>query len=163
MGNCQDRELLTLAYSYAFYLSDDPRTKNGAVIFNSKVIGYGVNRIPKGVILTEDRLISPLKYKFIEHAERNAIFSVIQNGQGNLLNGSTMYCPWFACTDCAKAIIQVGIKRVVGHLIRYKETNNWTEEIKIANTMLDEAGVIRGYLDCHMNCVGIWDGEEHLI
>ena len=54
-----------------------------------------------------------------------------------------MYCPWFACTDCARAIIQSGISAVVGHKEFYEHTNErWTESTNIGMDMLKEAKVL---------------------
>ena len=59
-----------------------------------------------------------------------------------------VYCPWFACTDCARAIIQAGIKRCVGHSRRNKKKSSiWDENIKIAFQMLDEAGIEYEFID----------------
>jgi deoxycytidylate deaminase len=55
-----------------------------------------------------------------------------------------MICPWAACTDCAKAIIQDGIARLVIHKQAHDRTpldSPWMEDIKVAHMMLGEAGV----------------------
>ncbi|MFX8778102.1 deaminase, partial [Acinetobacter baumannii] len=82
----------------------------------------------------------PLKYQFVEHAERNSIFHAAR--EGSKLAGSTMYCPWYACADCARAIIQAGIKEVVGHQKCFDLTpGHWKESIANAFQMFEEAGV----------------------
>jgi len=59
-----------------------------------------------------------------------------------------MFCPWFACNYCAQDIICAGIKRMVGHVsIMRKTPARWRAAIEEADSMLDEAGVIRDYLD----------------
>ncbi|MEK6830923.1 MAG: deaminase [Nanoarchaeota archaeon] len=50
---------------------------------------------------------------YIEHAERDVIFSAIEKNAD--LNGAIMYCPWFACSDCARAIIRFDFKEIIGH------------------------------------------------
>jgi dCMP deaminase len=137
---------LRAAYKLAATHSDDPRTQIGALlVLNDHIIGAGVNQFPAMVNVTTERLAAPLKYSFMEHAERNAIF----NARGIDTRGATMYCPFFACTDCARAIIQAKIWRVVGHKQCYDKypTGSWPESIEVANTMLDEAGVKRDYFD----------------
>ena len=53
-----------------------------------------------------------------------------------------MYVPWFACADCARAIIQSGIVRVVGHQLMLDKTPpHWKESIEAAFKMLEESGV----------------------
>ena len=53
-----------------------------------------------------------------------------------------MVCPWFACAECGKAIIQAGIKKVIGHKKIYDATpEHWRKSIAIAFKMFEEAGV----------------------
>ena len=87
-----------------------------------------------------DRLARPKKYSFIEHAERNAIFAACRRGE--CTEGGTLYCPWFACADCARAIIQAGIRLVVGHKQMFDRADGrWCESIAYGNEMLREAAV----------------------
>lgn len=157
-----DKELLRDAYRIASFNSDDPKTTLGAVLCNreGKVIGSGANQLPIGVNKTPDRLERPKKYSFIEHAERNAIYSACRNGQET--TGGTLYCPWFACADCARAIIQAGISRVVGHKQHFDHAgaNHWNESIAYGNEMLQEAGVILEFYDGPIGSVNaMFNGE----
>lgn len=147
-----DREYLIQAY-VAATLSPDPSTQNGAVIAHLIDKDYGhlgcelaqatveaCNRFPEGVELTGDRLERPLKYQFIEHAERGVIYAAAR--QGVKLNGLTMYVPWAACSDCARAIICSGIERVVTHQRMMDATPpHWKESIAHAFTMFKEANI----------------------
>jgi dCMP deaminase len=143
-----DLELLGVAYEYAIHNSTDPSTQNGAVLVHNMgkgrervVVANGANHFPAGVKESPERWERPAKYAWVEHAERNAIFDAAYWGVAT--NNLTMYCPWFACTDCARAIIQSGIKEVVGHdtPIHAEGSQSWKDSIKIAYTMFDEAGV----------------------
>lgn len=141
------KKYLKAAYKIA-KLSPDPSTQLGAILLNKngKIIGAGYNHFPEGVRYLPERLVSPLKYSFIEHAERDAIFNSIQNEYSPV--GGTLYCPWFSCSDCAKAIVAAGIKKVIGHKQFFNNAPaRWNESIAIGNTILDEAGVIREYYD----------------
>lgn len=93
-------------------LSKDPSTKVGSVIAkDGKVISTGYNGFPKGWPDAEEFLNDrELKYKLVEHAERNAISQALHNS-GSIRDGAiyVTHCP---CTDCAKGIIQAGIKSV---------------------------------------------------
>lgn len=91
------QQYLLMAYKEATK-SPDPSTQNGAVIVTTAGTAADCNRFPERVKITDARLERPLKYNFIEHAERNAIFSAARK-QLPLL-GATMYVPWFACSDC---------------------------------------------------------------
>lgn len=92
--------------------SKDPSTKCGAVIVGPlrQKVAYGYNGFPIGVDDMPQRYNNrEVKYDLVVHAELNAILNA-QFG----LSGSTLYVyPLVPCTECAKAIIQSGIKRVV--------------------------------------------------
>lgn len=143
----EDRFYLKAAYSLAMG-SPDPSTQNGAVIVSEwgGMVGGAANTFPAGVKQTEERLVRPLKYSFVEHAERGAIFDTAK--RYGTMRGTTMYCPWYACSDCARAIIGVGIREVIGHKAMFdKPDERWRESIKIAFEMFDEAGVKYTYVD----------------
>lgn len=151
-----DREYLVMAY-YEAVKSPDPSTQNGAVIPYSKYVpsqdnvSYGCDSsyhlevksytsFPNGVKRTEDRLQRPIKYSYVEHAERNVIFEAAKIGIG--LQGKTMYVPWTACAECARAIICSGIKKVVCHQRMMDQTpDHWKESIKHAFIMFEEAEI----------------------
>ncbi len=132
------------AYSLAMD-SPDPSTQNGAIIYNSRgwIVGKGINKFPRGVKYKDERWERPLKYKFIEHAERNAIFDLINQKYDTAeMVDLTMVCPWAACADCARAIIQVGIRKLITHKQAHDRSPEfWQKEIDVAFTMFDEAGV----------------------
>ena len=133
-------------YTLANRLSTDKSTQNGAFIVdrNGQIIASGANHFPKGVENLPERWIRPVKYKYVEHAERNAVYDAARNGVKT--DGCTMYAAWAACSDCARAIIQSGIKRVVTHHDPLATTRlgqptsaMWLEEISHALAMLKEA------------------------
>lgn len=95
--------------------SKDPSTQVGACIVNSdkKIVGIGYNGFPVGINDDEfswnkgdDYLNS--KYPYVVHAEPNAILNATTN-----LAGCTLYVTLFPCNECAKLIIQAGIKEIV--------------------------------------------------
>jgi dCMP deaminase len=136
-----DLLLMMAAYEEA-QGSPDPSTQNGALILNASglVIARGHNTFPKGVRVTPERLERPLKYSYIEHAERNAILHAARIGAAT--ERATMICPWFACADCGRAIIGAGIERVIGHKRMFDETpERWKNSIDDAWTMFHESGV----------------------
>jgi len=141
------------AYRHAFHNATDPSTQNGAIIISTDGRGsYGANHFPKNVVESTERWKRPLKYQFVEHAERNAIYAAAKEGIPT--EGATMYCPWAACTDCMRGIIQCGIKKLVTHHNPLADTrfgqpvsDLWKESIKIALEMLRESGVELVYYD----------------
>jgi dCMP deaminase len=96
--------------------SKDPSTQVGACIVNpaKKVVSIGYNGMPTGI---DDDAVSwePLegldsKYLYVAHAELNAILNA---KDGSALANTTIYVTLFPCNECAKAIIQSGIKEVI--------------------------------------------------
>lgn len=101
--------------------SKDPNTQVGAVIVdeNNRVVSIGYNGFPSGV--SDDEFpwgreggVLDTKYAFVVHAELNAIL----NSQRSV-RGCTIYVSLFPCNECAKAIIQSGIRRIVYESDKY--------------------------------------------
>ena len=120
--------------------SKDPSTQVGACIVNKNNIieSIGYNGFPKGCSDDEfpweregDTLNT--KYAYVVHGELNAIL----NCKGKDLTGCRIYVGLFPCNECAKAIIQSGIKEVVYLSDKYADT----EEVKASKRMMDAAGV----------------------
>lgn len=124
----------------------DPNTQIGAVLVggDDMVITTGYNKFPFGVANTDERWKRPVKYQYVVHAEHNAILTAARLGLGNLL-GSRLYLvgmgpPTLPCLSCAKAIIQAGIREVIGS--GYKPaTEGWDNTLKNSLDLLLEAGV----------------------
>ena len=103
--------------------SKDPSTQVGACIVSSDniIISTGYNGMPKGCSDDEfpwGRDGDDTKYPYVVHAELNAIL----NANGRDLRGSRVYVALFPCNECAKAIIQSGVKEVVYLSDKYKDT-----------------------------------------
>ncbi len=94
--------------------SKDPNTKVGAVAVGDKgqILSQGYNGFPRGINDSDDRLNDrETKYKFVVHAEMNVIYNATYSGVS--LDGSKLYVYGLpVCSECAKGIIQVGIKEV---------------------------------------------------
>lgn len=115
--------------------SKDPSSKVGAVIVKGNTLVAGYNGFPRGVRDFVSRWERPHKYDFVVHAELNAILNAPFD-----CTGATLYLTHFGpCNECAKAIIQAGIRRVVcGEGVLSPQT---TELVKISEEMFLEAGV----------------------
>ncbi len=103
--------------------SKDPSTQVGACIVSQDniIISTGYNGMPKGCSDDEfpwGRDGDDTKYPYVVHAELNAIL----NANGRDLRGSRVYVALFPCNECAKAIIQSGVKEVVYLSDKYKDT-----------------------------------------
>lgn len=127
--------------------SKDPSRKIGAVAVgkNGNVLATGYNGFPKGIEDTEERLNNrELKHKYVVHAEQNCIYNATLNGVS--LQGSTMYVYGLpVCSECAKAIIQVGVKKVVIEDKEYTE-QRWIDSFKITIDIFKEANVELEYV-----------------
>ncbi|AAT69506.1 deoxycytidylate deaminase [Alphaproteobacteria phage PhiJL001] len=131
-----DRDYLKLAEFWANLKSKDPSTKVGAVVVSedNRVVGMGYNGFPVGVEDSRERLEDrPTKYMYVVHAEPNAILTA-----GLQAKGGTLYCTLFPCNECAKLIIQSGIRRVVSWA---SDNQRWDEAHQVSRIMFDEAGV----------------------
>lgn len=136
-----ERNFLRQAYDVA-RSSTDRSIQNGAIIVNGsgRTVASGSNHFPTGVAELPERLVRPEKYLYVVHAETAAIYEAAKKGEST--DGGTMYSPWAACGECAKAIIQAGIKRVVVHKEAYaKSERQWVESIGLALNLFQEAGV----------------------
>lgn len=105
--------------------SKDPNTQVGACIVSAdnKILSMGYNGLPRGCSDDEfpwNRDGEPLenKYFYTTHSELNAIL----NYRGGTLDGAKMYVTLFPCNECAKAIIQAGIKTIVYAEDKYEAT-----------------------------------------
>ena len=100
--------------------SKDPNTQVGACVVDQKnrIIGIGYNGFPRGC--SDDSLpwSRPEKYFYVCHAEVNAL---LNSTNFNLLEGATLYVTLFPCNECAKMIIQLGIKKIVYLEDKYPE------------------------------------------
>ena len=119
--------------------SKDPNTQVGACIVSedNKILSVGYNGMPTGCNDDEmpwdrDGDMLNTKYAFVCHAELNAILNSNQS-----LKGSRIYVSLFPCNECAKAIIQAGIKEVVYTCDKYADTPG----TKASKMMLSMAGV----------------------
>lgn len=121
--------------------SKDPNTQVGACIVSEdkKIIGVGYNGFPRGC--SDDDLpwartgsFLETKYPFVCHAELNAI---LNTNNAAMLKGATLYVGLFPCNECAKAVIQSGIKKVVYLSNKYAES----DAVKASMLMFQESGV----------------------
>ena len=130
--------------------SKDPSTQVGACIVSPEniIISTGYNGMPKGCSDDEfpwEREGLETKYPYVVHAELNAIL----NANGRDLRGSRLYVALFPCNECAKAIIQSGVKEVVYLSDKYDGT-----PMNLASKrMLDAARVKRTQLKTHLQAI----------
>ena len=119
--------------------SKDPNTQVGACIVNDehKIVSVGYNGMPRGVSdkdMPWERVGDYLdtKYPYVCHAELNAILNNVAN-----LNGCKLYVTLFPCNECAKAVIQSGIREIIYADDKYANSDN----TKASKAMLKKCGV----------------------
>lgn len=130
--------------------SKDPSTKVGAIVVgpDREIRSTGYNGLVRGVDDNKpERLERPTKYDFFEHAERNAVYNACLIGAS--LKGCVIYVTAMPCPDCARAIIQSGIKMVVTRKPAFDKDapqNTWRDKLGYSAEMFAEAGIEVKYL-----------------
>jgi dCMP deaminase len=140
--------------------SKDPNTQVGACIVdeNNKIMSVGYNGLPIGCddddFPWERSADSDFdtKYPYVCHAELNAIL----NHSGASLNGCRIYVALFPCNECAKAIIQSGIKEVIYLSDKYADTVG----TRASKRMFDASGVKYTKLVCNHDSLTLSFKEE---
>jgi len=138
-----DEAFMQTAYVIA-QRSKDPNTQNGAVIVdeNNIVVGLGYNGFPRGC--SDEKLpweregdFLDTKYAYVVHAEENAVYNANKPTEN-----CKLYCTLFPCNECAKTIIQCGIKEVIYDSDKYHDLDPFVASRKL----LEMSGVkVREY------------------
>jgi len=139
-----DEYFMSLAHLSAVR-SKDPSTQVGAVIVDSsnRVVGLGYNGFPRGCDdekfpWEREGEFLDTKYAYVVHAELNAILN-----SNKLIENCRLYVSLFPCNECAKAIIQSGIKEIIYESDKYKDLDNF----KASKKMLEASGIKLRQLD----------------
>ncbi len=146
-----DTRWLALADHVSSWSKDQSRQIAAVIVGDRKeVLSIGYNGFPRGVEdEVPERHERPIKYLFTEHAERNAIYNAA--ARGVKLEGSTMYLSWHPCCDCARAVVQSGITRLIC------VEPDWGEDkyhFQQAAEILNEGGVEVSYAEYQDNYSG---------
>lgn len=124
--------------------SKDPSTKVACLIVDDEnsTISTGYNGIPRGVTDLPIRMERPQKYKWMQHAEANAVANAARNGVS--LRGSTAFVTHYPCPSCAGQLINAGIRRIVVDESQMTEDflKRYEEDFLISQSMLEESGVV---------------------
>jgi dCMP deaminase len=131
--------------------SKDRSRKVGAVVVgtSNEIRAIGYNGFPRGIddtVLSRHCSDSGEKYKWTEHAERNAIYNAARIG--TKLEGCKIYIPWFPCMDCARAIVQTGIIEVIAITPNYND-KQWGADFIKSMELLEEAKIIVRFVECN--------------
>lgn len=124
--------------------SKDPNTQIGCIIVGPahEIRSTGYNSFPRGIRdNVPERLQRPAKYLWIEHAERNAICNAARAGTAT--EHCTLYVEIMPCMDCARAVVQAGIREVVISSDRMTQYSSdyYNEHFGMVEVLLAEAGI----------------------
>jgi len=141
-----DRFFLGMA-KYVATASKDPSTQVGSIIVQpdtNLIVGLGYNGFPRGVKDLPERYENrKLKYSLVVHSEVNAIIMAGEKAKGSRLYVWPSFVLPPTCSECAKLVVQSGIKEVVGYEpdLSDERVQRWADSIKVAQQMYEEAGV----------------------
>lgn len=145
--------------------SKDLSTKIGAVIVrDNRPILFGYNGLPPKVKDLPERMVRPVKYKWTEHGERNAIYCGARFGIAT--DGTTMYTQAIPCTDCARGVIAAGIVKLVVHKQTeelFNKHSQWVDDCRLSREMLEDAGVAIEILDKTLGKWSFVDGKVYVV
>ena len=143
------KKYMDLTSSIANIFSKDPSTKVGALFISNtshRVLTMGYNGMPRGFDETKDeRWKRPEKYMYVEHAERNAIYNACRSGVP--LEDSTAFVTLFPCTDCIRAMVQCGVKRIVTYELTDKVSEQWRKNFEYSMEIAKECGIIIEFIN----------------
>lgn len=123
--------------------SKDQSTKVGAVIADPdthRILATGFNGFPPGVNDTAARWQRPLKYKYVVHAEANAILTAARFGVP--IAGADLYVTLPPCSDCAKLLAAAGIRRVFYWGNLEGPSGTWRDNDDVAKSIFQEARIL---------------------
>ena len=141
--------------------SKDPRTKIGAILVkDGVVISEGFIGFARGVLDLPQRYNDKeTKYQYVVHGEHNSILNAARRGVQTL--GSVIYTQGVPCNECAKAIVQAGITKVVLHCEwPNMDSPKWEKATQISKTMFEEAGIPIEWFCKVLDLKGFIDGKE---
>ena len=139
MKNNKIIKFFKLAKFQADLFSKDPNKKVCALFIapdTYQIISTGYNGLPRGIKENQERWNRPEKYKYVVHAETNGIYNSSLNGVS--LKNSICIVTMFPCSNCAKALVQVGVVKIYTVEPDLNHTR-WGEDYKYSLIILNEA------------------------
>jgi len=141
MDHAKALKYFQLARYQADLFSKDPNKKVAAILLaheSFQILSTGFNGICRGLNETEERWTRPMKYRWVCHAEMNAIANAARGGVK--VENSICVVTMFPCVECCKVLIQSGIDTVVSEKPNLDD-ERWGEDFKISLEMMQESGM----------------------
>lgn len=139
-----DRRFIQAAKTIASW-SPDPSSQIGAIAISKQnlPLAWGWNAFPRHTPYKENEVEREVKYKFVVHAEMNAIYNASR--ESICLLGSTFYIYGIPpCLECAKGLVQVGAQRIVS--VRYAIVNEtWLRSYEESAILFSDAKIRYAY------------------
>lgn len=147
MDAAKAKKYFELARFQADLFSKDPVCKVAAILLarNSlHILSTGFNGLCRKHAETPERWERPAKYKWVCHAELNAVANAARSGVS--VEGSVCVVTLFPCADCCKALIQAGVSHVITREPDWHHVR-WGDDFRIAMAMMEESGVEVTFVD----------------
>lgn len=123
--------------------STDPNTQVGATLVVDDGMGLILGRcnaVPEQLLRAGYPISTEDKNFCTEHAERKLVYDAVKNGLN--INGMTVYCNWATCAECARCMIQFGVKRIVTFTAVVEKTpDKWKKSIWEGLSMMKNSGI----------------------
>lgn len=145
MKKKQIKQYFDLTKSIAKF-SKDPNKKVGSIFMNPntlQILSTGYNGFPRKVKEKKERWEKKEKNNWVVHSELNGIYNATRNGVN--LEGSILFTTKFPCNECAKGLIQAGIKEIYSIKPDLKH-KTWGEKSKISLKMFEETKIKINYI-----------------
>lgn len=146
--NNKHSQYMSIARHIAQTLSKDKTRKIGCLLIgeHGQPLAWGYNGFPRGADDdVPERHQHPLKLKWSEHAERNAIYNATRAGVC-LLNSVAYICTLLPCVDCARGLVQVGVKEVFVEKSAFN-SQDWVQDWPLVQEIFEECEVKTHILD----------------
>lgn len=134
-----DEAMMAAALTVATESPDLHRRVGCVIARRGSILTSACNDVVMGIEASPAMLERPEKYKWIEHAERNAVYRAAREGIS--LRGATAYVTLWPCENCCRALIQSGVTRLVARRAPDFSDPRWGEEFRVVVELLERARV----------------------
>lgn len=140
----RDEAMLERAFDLAMQSPNRSRKTAAVIHIGDMVLSESCNTFPGGVADLPERHEGESRYKWIEHAERLAVFGAARRGAAT--EGASMTTLWYPCSECARAIVGSGIAELCCSVPDLSD-DRWGSDFVVAAQILEEGGVRLRYHD----------------
>ena len=146
LTEAKKQKYMSMALHFANEFSKDKSTKVGCIFLDPNtlfILTSSYNGLPFNIEELDQRWERPTKYKYVCHAEMNAVCAAARNG--TCLSGCIAVITLFPCSTCTKMLIQAGISAIITKEPDFLN-DRWGDDFKVSYEMLAEAGIHVSYI-----------------